>query len=280
MNSLTSVSLEPPLVSFCPSRSSLTWSRMRRDAALRRERAGATARAVRDTRDALPARTDSPASTGSPGRGGVPLLTDALATLECEIVAEHPAGDHWIVVGRVDDLRISPINDPLVFFAGAFRPWTVSGALRAPALEGDTPEAAGLREQAMSQENVEVVRRTLEAFNREGVEAALAYMDPAIEWIGPPEWLEDAVYTGHDGIRKLASGWTDNFDEYRLEWESGLDAGDHVVALVFARARIKRSGNPIEQRIGYDWEVRGGKGVRVRVHFSWEGALEAAGLRR
>jgi flavin reductase (DIM6/NTAB) family NADH-FMN oxidoreductase RutF len=33
-----------------------------------------------------------------PGRDGVPLLTDALASLECEIVAEHPAGDHWIVV--------------------------------------------------------------------------------------------------------------------------------------------------------------------------------------
>jgi flavin reductase (DIM6/NTAB) family NADH-FMN oxidoreductase RutF len=31
--------------------------------------------------------------------GGVPLLTDALASLTCEIVAEHPTGDHWIVVG-------------------------------------------------------------------------------------------------------------------------------------------------------------------------------------
>jgi 3-hydroxy-9,10-secoandrosta-1,3,5(10)-triene-9,17-dione monooxygenase reductase component len=29
VNSLTSVSLEPPLISFCPSRSSLTWARMR-----------------------------------------------------------------------------------------------------------------------------------------------------------------------------------------------------------------------------------------------------------
>jgi 3-hydroxy-9,10-secoandrosta-1,3,5(10)-triene-9,17-dione monooxygenase reductase component len=55
------------------------------------------------------------------GRGGVPLLTDALASLECEIVAEHPAGDHWIVVGRVEDLHISPIDKPLVFFAGAFQ---------------------------------------------------------------------------------------------------------------------------------------------------------------
>ena len=42
------------------------------------------------------------------GLRGAPLLTDALATLECKIVAEHPAGDHWIVVGQVDDLHIAP----------------------------------------------------------------------------------------------------------------------------------------------------------------------------
>ena len=56
-----------------------------------------------------------------PGKSGVPLLTDALACLECEIAAEHPTGDHWIIVGRVQNLLISPIKDPLVFFAGAFQ---------------------------------------------------------------------------------------------------------------------------------------------------------------
>jgi flavin reductase (DIM6/NTAB) family NADH-FMN oxidoreductase RutF len=54
------------------------------------------------------------------GPGGAPLLTDALAALECDIVVEHPAGDHWIVVGRVEHIRISPVDDPLVFFVGAF----------------------------------------------------------------------------------------------------------------------------------------------------------------
>jgi flavin reductase (DIM6/NTAB) family NADH-FMN oxidoreductase RutF len=63
----------------------------------------------------------SPKRERPAGRGGEPLLTDALAVLECEIVAEHPTGDHWIVVGRVDNLRISPIKDPLLFFAGPFR---------------------------------------------------------------------------------------------------------------------------------------------------------------
>jgi 3-hydroxy-9,10-secoandrosta-1,3,5(10)-triene-9,17-dione monooxygenase reductase component len=119
VNSLTSVSLEPPLLSFCPSRSSLTWSRMRRA-----RRFGVNVLGRQHERFAIratPAGADRFAGLDwELAPGGVPLLTDALATLECEIVAEHPTGDHWIVVGRVDDLRISPFTDPLVFFAGAF----------------------------------------------------------------------------------------------------------------------------------------------------------------
>ncbi len=120
VNSFTSVSLEPPLVSFSPARSSLTWSRMRRTG-----RFGVNVLGRQHERFAVratPAGADRFAGLDwEHGRGGVPLLTDALASLECEIVAEHPAGDHWIVVGRVDDLRVSPFDEPLVFLAGAFR---------------------------------------------------------------------------------------------------------------------------------------------------------------
>jgi 3-hydroxy-9,10-secoandrosta-1,3,5(10)-triene-9,17-dione monooxygenase reductase component len=119
VNSLTSVSLEPPMVSFCPSRSSLTWSRMRRA-----KRFGVNVLGRQHQQFAMraaPAGADRFAGLDwQLGPRGVPLLTDALATVECEIHAEHPAGDHWIVVGRVEDVRISPLNDPLVFFAGAF----------------------------------------------------------------------------------------------------------------------------------------------------------------
>jgi ketosteroid isomerase-like protein len=131
----------------------------------------------------------------------------------------------------------------------------------------------------MSEENVEIVRDTLAAFNRGGVEAALDYFDPDIEWLGPPEWLEQRLYKGHDGIRKIAAVWTENFNDYRLDLEKAIDAGDRVIALVYQRGRIKGSGNEIEQPIGYDWEVRDGKGIRVQVYFSWAEALKAAGLR-
>jgi 3-hydroxy-9,10-secoandrosta-1,3,5(10)-triene-9,17-dione monooxygenase reductase component len=120
VNSLTSVSLEPALVSFCPSRDSLTWSRMRRTGRFGVNVLGRQHEqfAIRAT----PAGADRFAGLDwEPGRGGVPLLADALASLDCEIVAEHPAGDHWIVVGQVDDLRVSPVDEPLAFFAGEFR---------------------------------------------------------------------------------------------------------------------------------------------------------------
>ena len=119
VNSLSSVSLDPPMVSFCPSRSSLTWSRMRHAGRfgvniLGRQHEGFVTRAA-------PAGADRFAGLNWEfGPRGVPLLTDALASLECEILAEHPAGDHWIVVGRVDGVLISPVKDPLVFFAGVF----------------------------------------------------------------------------------------------------------------------------------------------------------------
>ena len=119
VNSLASVSLDPPLVSFCPSRNSLTWSRMRRT---RRFGVNVLGRVHEPfARRAIPAGADRFADLDwTFGPRGVPLLRDALATLECETVAEHPAGDHWIVVGRVEDARLAPVNEPLLFFAGAF----------------------------------------------------------------------------------------------------------------------------------------------------------------
>jgi flavin reductase (DIM6/NTAB) family NADH-FMN oxidoreductase RutF len=119
VNSLASVSLDPPLVSFSPAKSSLTWQRMRRTG---RFGVNVLARGQETfARRASPTGADRFAGVRwSLGRHGAPLLGDALATLECRIVAEHPAGDHWIVIGGVDAWHVSRIAEPLVFFAGAF----------------------------------------------------------------------------------------------------------------------------------------------------------------
>jgi 3-hydroxy-9,10-secoandrosta-1,3,5(10)-triene-9,17-dione monooxygenase reductase component len=118
VNSLASVSLEPPLVSFCVSRTSITWLRMRGA-----ERFGVNILARHHeafVRRAAPAGADRFAGLRWRPVRGAPLLVDALAALECEVEVEHRAGDHWIVVARVDALRTARERDPLVFFAGAF----------------------------------------------------------------------------------------------------------------------------------------------------------------
>jgi flavin reductase (DIM6/NTAB) family NADH-FMN oxidoreductase RutF len=120
VNSFSSISLEPPLVSISASRTSLTWSRIRQTG-----RFGVSILSAEH--EAFVARATPPGADRfagldwHPGRAGTPLLTDALATLECRIVAEHPAGDHWIIVGRVEELAVASFDEPLVFFAGRFR---------------------------------------------------------------------------------------------------------------------------------------------------------------
>jgi ketosteroid isomerase-like protein len=130
----------------------------------------------------------------------------------------------------------------------------------------------------VSKENVEVVCDAIAEFNRAGIEGALDYFDRSVQWFAPPEWLEDRLYEGHEGLRRVASVWTENFDEFRLDLETAIDAGDHVVALIHQRVRIKGSDSGIEHRVAWDCEVRNGKIESVHTYFSWEEALEAVGL--
>jgi ketosteroid isomerase-like protein len=131
----------------------------------------------------------------------------------------------------------------------------------------------------MPEERAAPMLNAIEAFNEGGVEGALAYLHPEIEWWAPPEWLEDPVYEGHDGIRRLAAYWTELFDQYRLEPERVVDVGDdRVVVLLNQLGQIRGSGDRIEGPLGYLAEVHGGLVTRVNIYFSWEQTLEAAGL--
>jgi ketosteroid isomerase-like protein len=131
----------------------------------------------------------------------------------------------------------------------------------------------------MPEERAAPMLNAIEAFNEGGVEAALPYLHPEIEWVAPPEWLEDPVYEGHDGMRRLAAYWTELFDQYRLELERVVDTGDdRVVILLSQLGRISGSADQVEGPIGYVAEFRDGLVSRVEIYFSWEKTLEAAGV--
>ncbi len=117
-NSFTSVSLDPPLVLFCPAKSSSTWPAIREAGTLCiNVMAGHHEQLIRQF-----------ALKGADRFAGVdyemhdegPVLTEAVAWLTCRIEAEHDAGDHTIVVARVNRLDAVADSQPLVFLRGRY----------------------------------------------------------------------------------------------------------------------------------------------------------------
>jgi ketosteroid isomerase-like protein len=131
----------------------------------------------------------------------------------------------------------------------------------------------------MSEENVEIVRRAFEDFGDTGIEGLVSrYSADAIIY-SPPEWVEDAGYRGHEGLRKLIALWTQNFDHYGFEVQELRAVEGGVVALFSQTGKIKGSNAPVHQALGAVYsDFRDGRIGQVRFFLSWKEALEAAGL--
>jgi 3-hydroxy-9,10-secoandrosta-1,3,5(10)-triene-9,17-dione monooxygenase reductase component len=117
-NSVTSVSLEPPLIAFCPARGSATWQALRPTArfcvnVMAEHHEPATRAFARKGIDRF-------AGVRYHARRCGPALDDAVAWLDCEIRAEHVGGDHLIVVAEIVDLEARSGAAPLVFFRGTY----------------------------------------------------------------------------------------------------------------------------------------------------------------
>ena len=120
-NSFNSVSLDPPLVTFAPSRSSSTWPRIRdvgtfcvnvlaadhRDLSAGFARSGTAVDKFAGVR-------------WCPAPSGAPVLEGVSAWVDCTLWAEYDGGDHTIVVGHVRDLGSDPTTLPLLFYRGAY----------------------------------------------------------------------------------------------------------------------------------------------------------------
>ena len=117
--SVVSLSLDPPLVLFCPAKSSTSWPRIRVAGHFCLNILAADQEALCATF----ARSggDKFAGVGwAPGATGAPVLAGTLAHVECNLEVVHDGGDHEIAVGSVVDLSIRRAARPLVFFRGTF----------------------------------------------------------------------------------------------------------------------------------------------------------------
>lgn len=136
----------------------------------------------------------------------------------------------------------------------------------------------------MSRENVEIVRRVYEAAARRDAVTVLALYDAGIELDASQLGVagiaggDDAVYHGHDGLRRFFREWHEAWTSIEYDFEELIDAGDeHVIAVVTRHARGRASGVEVERAFALVWTLRGGKVARVVWFLSRGEALAAVG---
>ena len=113
------LSLDPPLVLFCPGKSSGTWPRIARIGELGVNVLSADQRDL--ARKFGVSAADKFAGVGwSRAPNGAPILDGVLTWAACTVETVHEAGDHYVVIGRVTHLGDSIAGDPLLFYRGRF----------------------------------------------------------------------------------------------------------------------------------------------------------------
>ncbi|MBC2641806.1 MULTISPECIES: 3-hydroxy-9,10-secoandrosta-1,3,5(10)-triene-9,17-dione monooxygenase reductase subunit [unclassified Rhodococcus (in: high G+C Gram-positive bacteria)] len=117
--SFAALSLEPPLVLFCPTKTSRSWAAIERSGVfcvnvLAEEQQSTCARFGSRDPDKFAGIdwTESPL--------GSPILTGSLAHIDCSLESVHDGGDHWVVFGRVSSLSEIREERPLLFYRGQY----------------------------------------------------------------------------------------------------------------------------------------------------------------
>jgi ketosteroid isomerase-like protein len=133
----------------------------------------------------------------------------------------------------------------------------------------------------MSQENVEIVHRLMDAWNRQDIEAMLALADPQIEYVNAPAAVEPGTRRGHDELAAVARTQWESLPGAHQEIDRLHDRGDEIISV----GRVSRLMPGSDARLGnpilLSWKIRDGRITRIEVLGAgpeFHKALETAGL--
>ena len=131
----------------------------------------------------------------------------------------------------------------------------------------------------MPQENVELLRQAYDAYNREGINGILGYLDPEVEWRNPAESPNAGVFVGHQGVVEWQRLVDDAFEEMHFEPERINELPDgRILAVVRFRMRARASEVDAEVPIAHLITWRDGRATALSMFTSEAAALEAAQL--
>jgi len=133
----------------------------------------------------------------------------------------------------------------------------------------------------MSQENVEVIKRAIDAFNRRDLSALAELAHEDFEFVSVLTAVDTggATYRGRQAWTGYFAAMDETWEEWQVDGAEVFDAGDEGVATTFRIVgRGKHSGAPVEHAIGAAYKFRHGKLWRMRSYLEPGDALKAVGL--
>jgi ketosteroid isomerase-like protein len=133
----------------------------------------------------------------------------------------------------------------------------------------------------MSQRNVEVVRRLVEALNARYLDRYyVEFFDPEVEYQTSAEDPDAATHRGLQAYKRYVEEWLESFDGLHIDVEEYIDVDDDRV-FTWSRftGRGRASGAPADWYLAVIFTLRDSKVVRGEEYFDRNEALEAAGLR-
>ena len=130
----------------------------------------------------------------------------------------------------------------------------------------------------MSRENLEIVTRAFEAFERGDFDAILRDCDEDIV-VRQPDLLGQLTQHGHAGVLEAFELWPNQWDDYGQEILYTREVGDHVVVHTRQWGRGKASGINLEMPVTHVFTIRNEKATEWQLFLREDEALKAAGLR-
>jgi ketosteroid isomerase-like protein len=127
-------------------------------------------------------------------------------------------------------------------------------------------------------EQVAMIRRFGEAFNRRDFDSVVDDLDPEVELQEWPVAPGAQTYHGHDGVRRAMANWFESWEWMRVEILELLEADDRVLVTAHQRAQGRGSKVEVEIKSFNVYTFRKGKVARIELYTERAPALEAAGL--
>jgi ketosteroid isomerase-like protein len=130
----------------------------------------------------------------------------------------------------------------------------------------------------MPQENLDVAKRCIDAFNATQVDVFTALTTRDFVWSPSMVAVEGEIFEGSEGIGRYFASLSSAWERFVIVPESFRDLPSIVIMLGRLSGHGKNSGVPVDASLGMVFDFRDGRVARIRGYLDHREALQAAGL--